>query len=59
MATVYIVCRDSADGPEMDCFDDPDLAQEWAERIGSRVQEEQTIGRQTLRLMMQNYPVEE
>lgn len=48
MTNIYIVRRESADGPEMDCFTDPSLAQEWAEYIGSAVEEECIIEADTL-----------
>lgn len=51
MATIYIVDRDSADGPENDCFLSLALAQEWAAHIGGTVREENTINRALLQAM--------
>lgn len=48
---IYIVARDSADGPELDVFTDLTLAQEWAGYIGASVQEENTIERDILDAM--------
>lgn len=48
---VYIVRRDSADGPENDVFLDYTLAREWAKHIGASVEEETEIDRETLNAM--------
>lgn len=50
-APVYLVLRDSADGQEIDAFTDYELAKEWAQFIGSEVQEENRIDRATLDAM--------
>lgn len=40
---IYIVMRDSADGPELDVFLDEANAEAWAEHIGAGVQVENTL----------------
>lgn len=52
MKTIYIVVRDSADGQELDCFDCPMMAQQWADAIGETVQEENIIDRETMGAML-------
>lgn len=54
MKTVYIVVRDSADGQELDCFDCPVMAQQWADAIGETVQEENIIDRDTLAALIES-----
>lgn len=53
---VYIVRRESADGPEVDVFTDSDLADKWAEAIGSTVEEEGIIDEDTLKGMLETLP---
>lgn len=59
MESVYIVHRDSAEGPEADTFTDLSLAEEWAEYIGSEVTEEFIIDKKTLDAMKKSYNPEE
>lgn len=54
-ASVYIVHRDSADGPEVDVFTDSGLAKEWAQHIKSSVCEEYIIDKNTLDDMKESY----
>jgi hypothetical protein len=53
---LFIVERDSADGPELDVFTNEQLADEWAQFIGETVITENTIDRDTLDAMKQSYP---
>lgn len=53
--TIYIVDRESVDGPETDCFTSLSLAEEWAEFIGGSVREEQPIDRASLDAMKQAF----
>ena len=53
--TVYIVRRDSADGPEIDCFEDRGLAEQWAKHIYSTVEEENTIDKAMLKELKKSY----
>ena len=55
MESVFIVHRDSADGPEADTFSDRELAEEWAEHIGSTVTEEFIIDKAVLEQMKNSY----
>lgn len=54
-ASIYIVHRDSADGPEVDVFTDSGLAEEWAQHIKSSVCEEYIIDKNTLDDMKESY----
>lgn len=49
---IYVVRRDSAEGPEVDCFTDLTLAKRWAKHIGARVEVEYPIDRTLLRDMI-------
>lgn len=40
---IFIVSRDSADGPELDCFTSEAKARQWAKHIGAEVQTENTL----------------
>lgn len=51
--TVYIVRRDTIDGPEVDVFTNESLAAEWALECESTVQPENIIDRSTLDAMKQ------
>jgi hypothetical protein len=57
---IYIVRRESADGPQNDVFTDFALAQEWANIIGAeRVEEEPIIDRSFLDEMKRAHEVDE
>ena len=54
-APLYITCRASADGLEVDVFTDEGLAKEWAAMVGVHVTTEHPIDRTILNAMKEAY----
>jgi hypothetical protein len=59
MTHVYIVRRESAEGLEIDCFTDYQLAQRWAATVDAEVEEESILDIDDILLMEESYRGEE